>query len=162
MGIKILILILLILGTEPVFAIKKADQVLVDKSERAMYLMRGGHTFKKYKIALGGNPIGHKQQQGDQRTPEGWYTLDYKKADSAFYKAIHISYPNRKDKARARKKRVKPGGFIMIHGQKNGLGWAAYVTQQFDWTEGCIAVTNAEMDEIWKAIDPGTKIYIYP
>ena len=113
-------------------------------------------------MAFGDNPVGHKQQEGDERTPEGKYILDYKKDDSSFYKAIHISYPNKDDIESAKKKGVSPGGFIMIHGQKNGYGWAAWITQYFNWTDGCIAVTNSEMDEIWEAVDIGTPIEIKP
>lgn len=140
----------------------KADLVIVHKKERTLYLIRNNETFKAYRIALGANPKGHKQQEGDERTPEGKYTLDYKKPDSAYYKAIHISYPNDKDRERARELGVHPGGFIMIHGQKNGLESLENITQRFDWTDGCIAVKNAEMDEIWSSVETGTPILIEP
>jgi murein L,D-transpeptidase YafK len=104
--------------------------------------------------------VGHKQQEGDERTPEGKYLLDYKKDDSAFYKAIHISYPNQNDIENAKKRGVSPGGLIMIHGQRNGLGWLSFASQFFNWTNGCIAVTNSEMEEIWLAVDAGTPIEI--
>ncbi len=138
------------------------DYVLVNKSEQKMYLISEGKRVKEYHVVFGGNPKGHKQQEGDQRTPEGKYILDYKKSDSAFHKAIHISYPNTTDKARAKKKGVNPGGLIMIHGQKNGLGWLSWVSQSFNWTDGCIAVTNEEMDEIWSLVKVGTPIEIQP
>ena len=138
------------------------DYVLVNKSEQKMYLLSGGKRLKEYHVVFGANPKGHKQQEGDQRTPEGKYVLDYKKSNSAFHKAIHISYPNDKDKARAKKKGVNPGGLIMIHGQKNGLGWLSWLSQNFNWTDGCIAVTNEEMDEIWKLVKVGTPIEIQP
>ncbi|MCF6364513.1 MAG: L,D-transpeptidase family protein, partial [Gammaproteobacteria bacterium] len=96
------------------------------------------------------------------RTPEGKYILDYKKSDSSFYKAIHISYPNETDKRRARMNGVSPGGQIMIHGQKNGQGSLSWLAQKFNWTDGCIAVTNAEMDEIWELVKAGTPIEIFP
>ena len=127
-----------------------------------MYLLSKGEKMKEYSIALGAKPKGHKQQEGDEKTPEGKYLLDYKKSDSAFYKAIHISYPNEKDKANAKENGVSPGGFIMIHGQKNGLGWLSWISQNFNWTNGCIAVTNEEMDEIWSLINVGTSIEIQP
>lgn len=127
-----------------------------------MYLFAQDSLIKEYSIVLGGNPKGHKQQEGDERTPEGQYILDYKKKDSSFYKAIHISYPNQDDKDRARDQGVNPGGLIMIHGQKNGLGWLAWVSQNFNWTNGCIAVTNREMDEIWSLVKTGTSIEIQP
>lgn len=142
--------------------LQKADMVFVKKLERKLYLIQNGKPFREYKIALGGNPTGHKQQEGDQRTPEGKYVLDYKKSDSAFYKAIHISYPNEKDKMDARKLGVSPGGAIMIHGQKNGYSWLNLISQSFDWTLGCIAVKNAEMDEIWGFVKVGTPIVIEP
>ncbi|MCP4977992.1 MAG: L,D-transpeptidase family protein [Maribacter sp.] len=159
---KICTFLLLIALSSASIAIESATQVIVHKKDRIMLLMNNGNEIARYKISIGGNPQGHKQQEGDQRTPEGKYVLDYKKSDSAFYKAIHISYPNKQDKANAKKLGVSPGGFIMIHGQNNKLGWLSSITQLFDWTDGCIAVNNAEMDEIWKAVDAGTPIIINP
>ncbi len=127
-----------------------------------MLLMKNDKEFRRYNISLGGNPIGHKLQEGDQRTPEGNYVLDYKKSNSSFYKAIHVSYPNVEDKKRAKRLGVNPGGFIMIHGQKNGFEWLSILARLFDWTDGCIAVKNFEMDEIWDAVDVGTPIQINP
>ena len=138
------------------------DYVLVKKSELKMYVISKGEKIKEYSISLGDNPKGHKEQEGDERTPEGKYFLDYKKSDSSFYKAIHISYPNEEDKSKAKEKGVNPGGLIMIHGQKNGLGWLSWLSQNFNWTNGCIAVTNSEMDEIWKLVKVGTPIEILP
>lgn len=139
-----------------------ADRVLVDKSDEKLYLLRNGQVFAEYSVAFGSNPIGHKEQEGDGRTPEGQYLLDYKKADSAFHKAIHISYPNPADRQAAAAKGKDPGGLIMIHGQRNGFGWLSIITQRFNWTDGCIAVTNAEMDEIWDSIAVNTPIEIRP
>ncbi|PLX74680.1 MAG: hypothetical protein C0615_08870 [Desulfuromonas sp.] len=136
------------------------DHVLVDKSEAKLYLQHKGKTVRSYSVAFGANPKGHKQMQGDERTPEGKYILDYKKKNSSFYRAIHISYPNKEDKLNAKKLGVNPGGAIMIHGQKNGIGGLAWITQMFNWTDGCIAVTNAEMDEIWTLVKVGTPIKI--
>ncbi len=144
------------------FSEKIVDAVLINKSERSMYLLSNGEKIKQYRIALGGNPVGHKVKEGDKKTPEGNYILDYKKEDSAFYKAIHISYPNNQDIARAEELGVEPGGFIMIHGQRNGFGWMAALAQFFDWTQGCIAVTNSEMEEIWQLVKVGTPIEIKP
>ncbi len=138
------------------------DYVLVNKSEKKMYLLSEEMQVKEYNVVFGGNPIGHKQQEGDQRTPEGKYILDYKKSDSAFYKSIHISYPNEDDIKRAKANGVDPGNFIMIHGQKNGMESLTWWTQQFNWTDGCIAVTNSEMDEIWTLVKAGTPIEILP
>ncbi len=137
-----------------------ADSVLVDKSDEKLYLLREGAVIAEYSVSFGANPKGHKQQEGDERTPEGSYVLDYKKEDSEFYRAIHISYPNEKDRESAAERGVDPGGAIMIHGQRNGLGWLSFITQRFDWTDGCIAVTNGEMDEIWDAVPVDTPIEI--
>ena len=136
------------------------DKVFVDKSARTLQLLSDNKVIKTYHIALGGNPVGHKQQQGDQRTPVGSYTLDYKNEKSGYYRSIHISYPNTTDKARAKSRGVSAGGDIMIHGQKNGFGALGLLNQQRDWTEGCIAVTNDEMDEIMAAVKVGTPIEI--
>jgi murein L,D-transpeptidase YafK len=140
----------------------KADYVLVKKSISKLYLLKENKILKEYNVAFGGNPKDHKVQEGDQKTPEGKYVLDYKKHDSAFYKAIHISYPNENDIKKAKSLGVSPGGQIMIHGQKNGFGWLSFITQKFNWTDGCIAVNNDEMDEIWGFVDAGTTIEIQP
>ncbi len=157
---KNLTIILLALFSSSVFSAQKADSVLVNKSEEKLYLIADGKPFKSYHVVFGANPAGHKQQEGDERTPEGKYLLDYKKEDSAFYKAIHISYPNQNDIENAKKRGVSPGGLIMIHGQRNGLGWLSFASQFFNWTNGCIAVKNSEMEEIWQAVDAGTPIEI--
>lgn len=136
------------------------DLVRVDKSERKMYLLSDGEVVKEYHVALGANPKGHKQQEGDERTPEGEYTLDYKKEDSSFYRAMHISYPNQEDIANAEEIGVSPGGFIMVHGQRNWLGWLSPILQRFNWTNGCIALTNSEMDEFMELVKVGTTIEI--
>lgn len=137
-----------------------ADRVVVDKSDRKLYLMRNGRVLAEYHIALGRNPDGAKVRQGDRKTPEGEYILDFKKVNSDFYRAIHVSYPSKKDIERARRLGVKPGGAIMIHGQPNGWGWLSFIRQRFNWTSGCIAVSNDDMDEIWKTVRPGTPITI--
>lgn len=150
-------LILLLLG----FSAKAdIDLVRVDKSERKMYLLSGTQVVKQYDISLGAKPLGHKKQEGDEKTPEGTYFLDYKKEDSSFYRAMHISYPNKADKKEASENGVSPGGLIMVHGQKNGFGWLAPIMQNFNWTNGCIALTNSEMDEFMSLIEEGTKIKI--
>jgi len=159
---KTIALIILLIMPAFAFSMEKADMVIVNKSESKLYLAKNGKILKQYHIALGANPRGHKQQKGDERTPEGKYILDYKKKDSSFYKAIHISYPNESDKNRARKLGINPGGQIMIHGQKNGFGWLSFISQHFNWTDGCIAVSNSAMDEIWHAVDVGTPIEIRP
>lgn len=143
-------------------AVEKADRVVVVKSTNTLTLFKGGQALATYSIALGSNPVGPKQQAGDGRTPEGRYILDYKKSDSAFHKAIHISYPNATDMENAKNLGVSPGGAIMIHGQKNHFGWASFNTQLYNWTKGCVALTNEDMDEVWQAVDAGTPIEINP
>lgn len=140
----------------------KADAVLVRKGERRLFLLRDGQPFREYRIALGANPVGHKREEGDMRTPEGEYVVDWRNPNSAFHKSLRISYPNEADRARAEAMGVSPGGMIMIHGQKNGEGWFENFRQLRDWTEGCIAVTNAAIEEIWYAVRDGTPIRIEP
>ncbi|MGG7095748.1 L,D-transpeptidase family protein [Shewanella indica] len=144
------------------FASAQVDLVLVNKSDSRLSLIKAGKVIKEYRIALGDMPKGHKYQEGDQRTPEGRYLLDYKKADSAFYRSIHISYPNDEDRLRAKALGISPGGQIMIHGQNPRSGLTPEEAQQFNWTNGCIALTNQEMDELWQLIEPGTPIEIWP
>jgi murein L,D-transpeptidase YafK len=141
---------------------QKADAVLVIKSESRLYLINKGKRFASFSVTFGTEPTGHKQKQGDGRTPEGHYRLDYKNPNSDYYKSIHISYPNTEDIKNARRLGVDPGGDIMIHGQANGWGWAAPFTQFFSWTNGCIALSNRDMDQVWEAVDPGTPIEIRP
>lgn len=141
-------------------SIVKVDLVKVDKSQRKMYLYAGKKLIKKYHIALGAKPKGHKQQVGDERTPEGKYSLDYKKEDSAFYRAMHINYPNKADIEQAKRKGVQPGSLIMIHGQKNNQTGDVRIAQRLNWTDGCIALTNPEMDEFLSLVDTGTTIII--
>lgn len=145
-----------------VVAVEKADLVRVKKSEGKLYLLRAGVPLANFPVVFGAQPKGHKQKEGDERTPEGRYVLDYKKADSAFFKAIHISYPNAQDLARAKQQGVNPGGAIMIHGQRNGLGWLAPIAQLMNWTNGCIALTDKDMQAVWEAVDPGTPIELEP
>ena len=136
------------------------DKVFVKKSTRTMQLLSQGKVIRNYHIALGDNPKGHKTTQGDERTPEGIYTLDYKNENSIAYRSIHISYPNKADIAQAKARGVNPGGAIMIHGQMNGYEKFTKFNQQRNWTDGCIAVTNDEMDEIMDAVRIGTPIEI--
>jgi murein L,D-transpeptidase YafK len=148
--------------TTLVHGAEKVDLVRVEKSQRKMQLLSGNTVVKEYKIALGARPIGHKQWEGDERTPEGRYVLDWRNPKSMAHKSIHISYPNIRDRAAAKSMGVPPGGAIMIHGAVNGYGWWGWVLQLIDWTDGCIAVTNPEMDEIWALVQNGTPIEIYP
>lgn len=137
-----------------------ADRVIVDKSDQKLYLLNSGDVIAEFNVKFGGNPKGHKEQEGDEKTPEGWYTLDRKKSDSEFHKAIHISYPNDTDKKAAEDRGVSPGGAIMIHGQRNGFGLFSFITQRFNWTDGCIALTNSDMDKIWEMVPIDTPIEI--
>lgn len=139
-----------------------ADLVRVHKKARKLEVLSEGRVTQTFSIALGGNPEGHKTREGDKKTPEGKYQLDYRKSDSAFYKALHVSYPNERDVAYARAQQVSPGGQIMIHGQKNGFGWLSPIMQRFDWTNGCIAMSNEDMDVLWTLVPEGTPIEILP
>lgn len=142
----------------------KADRVVVLKAQRRLVLMRGEQVLRVFRVALGRYPKGHKIKSGDARTPEGSYTLDYRLGldESRFYKAIHISYPNQVDVARARFLGVEPGGRIMIHGLPKKWSAGQLNHPDLDWTQGCIAVTNKEIDEIWAMVEDGTRIDIRP
>ena len=141
---------------------KPADKVLIEKKERRLTLLLKGEVIKSYKIALGGNPVGPKERQGDNKTPEGTYIIDARNSNSDYHLSLHISYPNEKDKMRANELGVSPGGNIMIHGIKNGLAWVGASHAKFDWTKGCIAVTDQEMQEIYRLVPNGTIIEIRP
>ncbi len=140
----------------------RVDRVLIEKGGRRLTLLSGGEVVQGFWIALGGDPIGHKQQEGDQRTPEGLYTIDARKPDSHYHRALRISYPNDADRARAQEQGVDPGGQIMIHGLPEKLAWMGKFHRLLDWTDGCIAVTNEEMDTIWALVDVGTPVEIRP
>ena len=134
----------------------RVDRVVVHKSRRELLLLSGESVVRSYRIALGRDPIGHKQREGDGRTPEGRYTIDRRNPNSRYHLSLHISYPSAADVERARAAAVDPGGDIMIHGLKPG------VVHPSDWTQGCIAVTDAEMDEIWSLVPDGVPIEILP
>ena len=138
------------------------DKVLLIKHERTLQLLRRGAVIKSYKVALGTEPVGPKERQGDHRTPEGVYVLDSRNEHSQFYKSLHISYPNHQDRRRAAAFHVAPGGDIYIHGLPNGYGAVGPAHRLRDWTDGCIAVTNNEIDEIWVLVRNGTPIEIRP
>lgn len=141
-----------------------ADKILVKKGQRRLYLMRDGQPFRTYRISLGTNPVGHKRYRGDNRTPEGRYRIDWRNPRSKFHKALHISYPNLKDRIQARRKGWDPGGAIMIHGEPNGGRFSRLrdAVRGEDWTQGCIAVSNLAVDEIWRHVMDGTPIEILP
>jgi murein L,D-transpeptidase YafK len=140
----------------------KADQVVVVKSQHTLTLLSQGTVIRTYKVALGRGPVGPKEQQGDHKTPQGHYVLDRRNSKSRFYKSIHVSYPNEQDQQKAAKNGTAPGGDIMIHGLPNGFGWLGAAHRAMDWTDGCIAVTEAEIDEIWDLVPDGTPIEIRP
>ena len=140
----------------------KADLVVVKKAQRTLELLHQGRIIRSFEISLGENPLGHKRRQGDGRTPEGRYTLDWRNPNSRFYKSIHISYPNADDVRRAREAGAAPGGHIMIHGLPNKFAKAPELFEGLDWTEGCIAVTNQDIEEIWNLVADNTPIEIYP
>ncbi len=142
--------------------VPKIDRVIVLKQARTLQLMSASKVLKTYKVALGGNPVGAKVQQGDHRTPEGIYVLDHRNIHSQYYKSIHISYPNAADRANAAKLHVAPGGDIFLHGLPNGYAWVGNQHLLKDWTDGCVAVTDEEIDEIWKLVVDGTPIEIRP
>jgi murein L,D-transpeptidase YafK len=139
-----------------------ADLIVIDKSDRTLKIFRTGCELKTYLVALGRNPVGAKEQEGDGRTPEGEYKIDFRKEDSAFHRALHVSYPTPGERARAKKQGVSPGGDIMIHGLPNGMGPLGSLHRTRDWTEGCIAVTNEEIEELWRVVPNGTTVKITP
>jgi murein L,D-transpeptidase YafK len=140
----------------------KVDKLVVLKAKRCLVLISDGHIIKIYNIALGRCPRGPKIKDGDGRTPEGTYKIDYRISDSRFHRALHISYPSPLDVKRANALGVPPGGGIMIHGIRNGFGGIGKFHRLYDWTEGCIAVTNEEIEEIWHAVPDGTIVKIMP
>jgi murein L,D-transpeptidase YafK len=139
-----------------------ADKILIEKKARRLILFSKGQEIKTYKVALGRNPEGIKEKEGDGRTPEGNYVIDSRNKTSGYHLSLHISYPNEKDKRRAKELGVSPGGSIMIHGIKNGFGWVGRFHTWFDWTKGCIAVTDKEIEEISRLVPNGTAVEIRP
>lgn len=140
----------------------KADRILVLKAERELQLLRGGVVLKSYPIALGRHPKGPKQRRGDGRTPEGLYVIDHRFSRTPYHLALHISYPDAEDTARALAAHRRPGGDILVHGMPTRFGHTDPVRFFRDWTNGCIAVGNIAIEEIWQAVDDGTPIEIRP
>lgn len=138
------------------------DRIIVDKSTRHLSLFRDGKWIKTYRIALGRNPLGPKQEEGDFKTPEGNYQIDGRNPQSSFHLALHISYPSAEDDKRAAAHGVSAGSDIMIHGIQNGRGWIGAFHRWKDWTAGCIALTDEEIEEIWRVTPDGTTIEIRP
>jgi murein L,D-transpeptidase YafK len=140
----------------------RVQEIEIHKSARTMELMSDGKVFKSYKVALSREPVGAKEREGDHRVPEGDYLIDSKNPHSRFHLALHISYPNASDRERARRSGVKPGGNIEIHGLDSKYAWVGSLQRQVDWTDGCVAVTNAEIEEIYPLVPIGTPVEIRP
>lgn len=142
--------------------IATADHVVVHKAERKLYLYSGNHLLGAYKVALGLSPVGQKEREHDFRTPEGRYYLARRNTRSEYFLAIQVSYPNKDDELRARNHRWAPGGAIMIHGLPNALKHPADYYSTSDWTDGCIALSNSDMVEVWMRTQDNIPIDIYP
>ena len=140
----------------------QADKIVIVKSTHTLTLLSGDKTLKTYKVALGTAPVGPKRVEGDHKTPEGNYVIDSKNPQSRFHLALHISYPNTADQQTARKLGARPGGAIMIHGLAKPFASLGALHRQSDWTDGCVAVTNAEIEEIWRLVPVGTRVEIRP
>jgi murein L,D-transpeptidase YafK len=141
---------------------EQATLVVIEKGRRRLTLERDGQVLARYGVALGSDPVGRKQKEGDGRTPEGVYAVDFKHPRSRYHLALRISYPDQQARETALRADVSPGGDIMIHGIRNGLGWLGGLHRNRDWTDGCIAVTNAEIREIWSRVPDGTRVEIRP
>lgn len=139
-----------------------ADRLVVEKSARRLTLFRDSKPLKTYRVALGRAPIGPKEYEGDQRTPEGIYSIDFHKPDSDYHLALHVSYPEQHDIDRAVADGQSAGSDIMIHGLPNGRGWIGRFHRRSDWTAGCVAVTDFEIEEIYRAVPDGTPIELRP
>jgi murein L,D-transpeptidase YafK len=160
--IRLTLVFILGLCCSAVAAPTQADKIIILKSARSMTLLSGGKVLKIYKVALGAVPVGPKRLEGDHKTPEGDYVIDAKNPHSQFHLSLHISYPSTADQQRARSQGLRPGGAIMIHGLARPFAYLGPLHRQTDWTDGCVAVTNAEIEEIWKLIPVGTRVEIRP
>ncbi|HEV8581089.1 MAG TPA: L,D-transpeptidase family protein [Thermoanaerobaculia bacterium] len=141
---------------------KKADRIVIAKAARKLHLYREDRLLKTYRIALGGQPVGPKRCQGDNRTPEGQYRITGRNPNSRYHRSLRVSYPNAEDRRIAQDLGCNPGGDIMIHGLPNGYGWMGKLHTQYDWTLGCIAVTDEEIEEVWALVPDGTPVEIKP
>ncbi|KZY14357.1 hypothetical protein A3726_20740 [Erythrobacter sp. HI0037] len=140
---------------------ERADFLLIDKSDRRLWVYQDGKVIRSYSgLQYGDQPVGHKRFQGDERTPEGRYTISYGNPQSSYYLSLHIDYPNAQDRAYARSRGRSPGGLIFLHGQPNGLAYEQRIPG--DWTDGCIALSNPEIAELWSLVPDGTPIEIRP
>jgi murein L,D-transpeptidase YafK len=160
--IQLTVVLILALGCA-VFAVpNQADKIVILKSARSMTLFSGDKVLKTYKVALGSDPVGPKRVEGDHKTPEGTYVIDAKNPHSQFHLSLHVSYPSAADQEKARRLGARPGGAIMIHGLASSFAYLGPLHRQTDWTDGCIAVTNAEIEEIWRLVPVGTRVEIRP
>ncbi len=147
---------------QPLAMSTRADLLVVEKGRRQLTAYSHGEVLRTYRVSLGTVPIGPKTRQGDRRTPEGRYVIDYHNPASAFHRALHVAYPSAAESARAQAGGYDPGGEIMVHGLKNGLGWMGRAHRFVDWTVGCVAVTNPEIEELYRIVPDGTPIEIRP
>jgi len=161
-GLIVLFCMLHLPGDIKAGAFPVADKVLIEKSDRKLHLLQDGAAFRTFDIALGIVPVGDKRQEGDFRTPEGTYVLDMRNPSSDFFLSIRVSYPDADDVREARSRGVSPGGAIMIHGQPNKPKHSEVFYRTQDWTNGCIAVSNSDMIDIWLMTDENTPIEIRP
>jgi len=169
---RLLIILVLIIATiglfiflhsnNPIDKSIKIDKIVIEKSKRKLQVYSNDKLIKTYKISLGQNPTGDKEFEGDKKTPEGEYVINDKNPNSGYYKNLGISYPNKQDIENAKKIGKDPGGQIKIHGIKNGLGWIGKIHLLMDWTAGCIALTNEDIDELYNVIKVETPIVIKP
>lgn len=154
------LVVIVLFAAQAVLAASSVDHVVVDKSDRTLLLMSGKTEVRRYRnIRFGASPVGHKQFQGDEKTPEGTYRISGRNPGSAFHLSLRISYPNAVDRAYATRHGRHPGGDIFIHGQPNR---SPLERIPYDWTDGCIALSNAEIREVWKLVPDGTPVTIQP
>jgi murein L,D-transpeptidase YafK len=146
----------------PLRAGTTVDRILIEKSARRLSIFRDGKKLKSYRVALGRNPVGAKREEGDMKTPEGVYKIDSRNPQSDYHLALHISYPSDEDTARAAERGVNAGFDIMIHGLKNGGGWIGAFHRRHDWTAGCIALIDEEIEELWRVVPDQTPVEIRP
>jgi murein L,D-transpeptidase YafK len=153
---------LVVLASSPLPQGARADLIVVEKADRLLTAFSNGKVLRTYKVALGSSPVGAKEREGDNRTPEGEFIIDSRLEKSGYHRALHISYPRPSDIARAKAGGYQPGGAIMIHGIENGFGWLGSLHTKSDWTRGCIAVTDPEIEELWRIAPNGTRVQIKP
>ena len=159
---KYFFIIFLLLFSFSLYAQNSIDMIIIKKSQRVLYAVKDDKVIKKYDIAIGKNPIGHKLKEGDKKTPEGYYFIDGKNAKSKFFLSLHTSYPNFHDKRVAEKNNLNPGSHIAIHGLPSISVLSQYLYNSSDWTDGCIALNNKDMEELWNMSEEGTQILIKP